>query len=177
MQKKKHHNHQNYKCKITWEKRKQSIRFLSQNSWNITAKKKQTIFPLKSSEILTLMHMFLNRASRLPLCVIVPAPRPWIDCIHDEESVDISLASRCLQWYFDIFGVMIIMLTFPHLNFIIVIMCSLVFIWSIPFFLYFQQRWTWDADGRSTFPSNLKPSPMHRVFAHSHVWIYFFPEK
>jgi len=66
------------------------------------------------------------------------------------------------------FDVMI-MLTFPQLNFIIVIMCSLVFIWSIPFFLYFQQRWTWDADGRSTFPSNFKPSPMHRVFAHSHV--------
>ena len=140
------------------------------------SKKKQTVFPLKSSEILTLMHMFLNRASRLPLCVIVPAPRPWIDCIHDEESVDISLASRCLQWYFDMFGVMII-LTFPQLNFIIVIMCSLVFIWNIPFFLYFQQRWTWDADGRSTFPSNFKPSPMHRVFAHSHVWIYVFPEK
>ena len=53
------------------------------------------------------------------------------------------------------FNVMI-MLTFPQLNFIIVIMCSLVFIWSIPFFLYFQQRWTWDADGRSTFPSNFK---------------------
>jgi len=40
------------------------------------SKKKQTFFPLKSSEIRTLMHMFLNRASRLPLCVIVPAPRP-----------------------------------------------------------------------------------------------------
>ena len=97
MQKKKHHNHQNYKCKIPGKKGNKN-----QVSWNITAKKKQTIFPLKSSEILTLMHMFLNRASRLPLCVIVPAPRPWIDCIHDEESVDISLASRCLQWYFDI---------------------------------------------------------------------------
>ena len=61
------------------------------------SKKKQTIFPLKSSEILILMHMFLNRASRLPLLT------------------------------FDV----MIMLTFPQLNFIIVIMCSLVFIWSI----------------------------------------------
>jgi len=34
------------------------------------SKKKQTFFPLKSSEILTLMHMFLNRASRLPLVLL-----------------------------------------------------------------------------------------------------------
>ena len=175
MQKKKHHNHQNYKCKIPGKKgNKYQVsfpKFMKHHS-----KKKQTNFPLKSSEILTLMHMFLNRASRLPLCVIVPAPRPWIDCIHDEESVDISLASRCLQWYFDIDNVNISALEFHHCHHVFVgyyLEYSWIFM-SIPFFLYFQQRWTWDTDGRSTFPSNLKPSPMHRVFAHSHVWIYFF---
>ena len=96
---KKHHNHQNYKCKIPGKKGNTvNIRCLSQNSWNITAKK-QTHVPLKSSEFWLWCTCFLNRASRLSLRVIVPAPRPWIDCIHDEEYVDIYLASRCLQWY------------------------------------------------------------------------------
>ena len=50
-------------------KKEINTRCLSQNSWNITAKKKQTNVPLESSENPTLMHMFFNRASRLPpLC-------------------------------------------------------------------------------------------------------------
>ena len=97
---KKHHNLQELQMQNTWKK-EINIRCLSQNSWNITAKK-QTNVPLKSSENPTLMHMFFKPRVASPPCVVVPAPRPWIDCIHDEESVDISLASRCLQWYFDI---------------------------------------------------------------------------
>ena len=59
----------------TWKKRKQISGFFPRIH-ETSQQKKQTFFPLKSSEIRTLMHMFLNRASRLPLCVIVPAPRP-----------------------------------------------------------------------------------------------------
>ena len=84
----------------TWKKRKQISGFFPRIH-ETSQQKKQTNFPLKSSECWLWCTCFLT-ASRLPLCVIVPAPRPWIDCIHDEESVDISLASRCLQWYFDI---------------------------------------------------------------------------
>ena len=102
--KKKHHNHQNYKSKIPGKKgNKYQVsfpKFVKHHRYH--SKKWQTHFPLKSSEILTLMHMLFKPRVASPPCAIGPAPRPWIDCIHDEESVDISLASRCLQWYFDI---------------------------------------------------------------------------
>ena len=68
---KKHHNHQNYKCKILVPGKKGNKyqvslpKFMKHHS-----KKKQTNVPLESSENPTLMHMFFNRASRLPLALL-----------------------------------------------------------------------------------------------------------
>ena len=54
----------------TWKKRKQIPGFFPRIHETSQQKKKKTFFPLKSSEILTLMHMFLNRASCLPLVLL-----------------------------------------------------------------------------------------------------------
>ena len=73
-----------------------------------------------------------------------------------------------------------IMLTFPHLDFIIVIMCVVGFYleYDLAYFFISNKDGHGMRMGAARFPAILNPHLVHRVFAHSHdLNIYFFSAK